>query len=99
MTDNVQQNAQKAAQDALQSVEATVARIREFNEKLIETTKASGNVALDSYEKALKSMLDFQMQMAGASQVEWVNTVASTQVQFVQDLSDAYTRAARELLK
>jgi predicted RNA-binding Zn ribbon-like protein len=99
MTENVQQNAQKAAQDALQSVEATVARIREFNEKLIETSKASGNVALDSYEKALKSMLDFQMQMATASQVEWVNTVASTQVQFVQDISDAYTKAARELLK
>lgn len=99
MTENVQQNAQKAAQDAVQTMEATVARIREFNEKLIETSKASGNVALDSYEKALKSMLDFQMQMANASQVEWLNTVASTQVQFVQDISDAYTKAARELLR
>lgn len=99
MTENVQKNAQKAAQDAMQTMEATVGRIREFNEKLIETSKASGNVALDSYEKALKSMLDFQMQMANASQVEWLNTVAATQVQFVQDLSDAYTKAARELLK
>lgn len=99
MTENVQQSAQKAAQDAMQTMEASVARIREFNEKLIETSKASGNVALDSYEKALKSMLDFQMQMANASQVEWLNTLASTQVQFVQDLSDAYTKAARELLR
>lgn len=99
MTENVQMNAQKTAQDAMQTMEATVGRIREFNEKLIETSKASGNVALDSYEKALRSMLDFQMQMANASQVEWLNTLATTQVQFVQDLSDAYTRAARELLK
>lgn len=99
MTENVTQNAQKAAQDAMQNMEATVARIREFNEKIIETSKSSGNVALDSYEKALKSMLDFQMQMANASQVEWLNTIATTQVQFVQDLSDAYTKAARELLK
>lgn len=93
------ENTHKAAQDAMQTAEATIARIREFNEKLIETAKASGNVALDSYEKALKSMLDFQKQMANASQVEWLNTLASTQVQFVQDLSDAYTRAARELLR
>ena len=93
------ENTQKAAQEAMQTAEATIARIREFNEKLIDTAKASGNVALDSYEKALKSMLDFQKQMANSSQVEWLNTLATTQVQFVQDLSDAYTKAARDLLK
>ena len=93
------ENTQRAAQEAMQTAEATIARIREFNEKLIETVKASGNVALDSYEKALRSMLDFQKEMANASQVEWLNTLASTQVQFVQDLSDAYTKAARELLR
>lgn len=95
MTDNTQ----RAAAEAMATAEATIGRIREVNEKLIETAKASGHVALGSYEKALQSMLDFQKQMANASQVEWLNTLATTQVQFVQDLSDAYTRAARELLK
>lgn len=89
----------KAAQAALDNAEETVQRIREFNEKLIESTKASGRVALESYEKALKNMLEFQRSMAGSSQIEWVNTVASTQVQFVQDISEAYTRAARDLIK
>ena len=36
--------------------------------------------------------------MAGASQLDWVSALASTYAAFVQDVSGAYTKAARDLL-
>jgi hypothetical protein len=78
--------------------EDAVARIRALNERLIESSKAAGLTTLDAYEKALKSLVDFEQKIAGASQLEWVSALASTYTTFVQDVSTAYTRAAREML-
>jgi hypothetical protein len=78
--------------------EDAVARIHALNERLIESSKAAGLTTLDSYEKALKSLVDFEQKIAGASQLEWVSALASTYATFVQDVSAAYTRAAREML-
>jgi hypothetical protein len=74
-------------------------RIRDLNERLIESSKNAGRVSLDAYEKALKSMVDFEEKVGNASQLEWVSALASTHAKFVQDVSAAYTAAARELLK
>lgn len=79
--------------------EEAAQRVRELNERVIESMKAAGLTSLDAYEKALKSMLDFEHKMAGSSQLEWVSAIASTHAQFVQDVSSAYVRATRELLK
>ena len=73
-------------------------RIRALNERLIESSKAAGNTTLDAYEKALKSLVDFEEKVAGAIQLEWVSALAQTHAAFVRDVSAAYTRAARELL-
>lgn len=81
------------------AVEAAIERIRELNERLIATSKSAGLVALDAYEKALKSMVDFEEQVASASQLDWVSAVAATHAKFVQDVSSAYINAARETLK
>jgi hypothetical protein len=78
--------------------EDAVARVRALNERLIESSKAAGLTTLDSYEKALKSLVDFEQKIAGASQLEWVSALASTYATFVQDVSAAYTKAAREML-
>ena len=69
-----------------------------LNERLIESSKAAGLTTLDAYEKALKSLLDFEQKVAGASQLDWVSALASTYATFVQDVSGAYTKAARDLL-
>lgn len=74
-------------------------RIRDLNERLIESSKNAGRVSLDAYEKALKSMVDFEEKVGNASQLEWVSALATTHAKFVQDVSAAYTAAARELLK
>ena len=81
------------------SVEDTVKRIQEMNERMIESSKSAGRVALDAYEKALQSMLDFQEKVAGASQLDWVSALAATHAQFIQDVSAAYIKATRETLK
>lgn len=77
--------------------EEAAGRIRALNERLIESSKAAGNTTLDAYEKALKSMVDFEEKVAGASHLEWVSALAQTHTSFVHDVSTAYTKAAREL--
>ena len=78
--------------------EEAAERIRALNERLIESARSAGNTTLDAYEKALKSLVDFEEKVAGATQLEWVSALAQTHAAFVRDVSSAYTRAARELL-
>jgi len=81
------------------TAEETVKRIDEMNKRMIESAKSAGRVALDAYEKALQSMLDFQEKVAGASQLDWVSALANTHAQFIKDVSAAYIKASRETLK
>jgi len=77
----------------------TANRIRELNEKLIQLAKESGQSSLDTYEKALQSMVDFEKSVASRSQLDWVTGLANTHAKFVQDLTGFYIKAAREALK
>ena len=78
--------------------EEAAERIRVLNERLITSAKAAGSTTLDAYEKALTSLVDFEEKVAGASQLEWVTALAQTHAAFVRDVSNAYTKAVRELL-
>jgi hypothetical protein len=80
-------------------VEEVADRIRQLNERLIESSKTAGTVALDAYEKALQSLVDFEDKVASASQLDWVSALATTHAKFIQDVSASYTKAAREALK
>jgi hypothetical protein len=83
----------------LPTIEETTQRIRDLNERLIESTKSAGLVTLDAYENALKSMVEFEEKVASASQLDWVSALATTHAKFIGDISASYTKAARELLK
>ena len=83
----------------LPSVEETTKRIRDLNERLIESSKSAGVVALDAYEKALQSLADFEQKVAKASQLDWVTALAATHAKFISDLSTSYTTAVRDQLK
>jgi hypothetical protein len=87
------------AADVAGNFEAAAERIRALNEKLLDTAKKTGNANLDAYEKALSTFVEFQQQVAGASQLDWVNTVVKAQTDFLSQISAAYTAAAREALK
>jgi hypothetical protein len=82
----------------LGAAEQAAQRIRDLNERLIESSKSAGLVTLDAYEKALASMVDFEEKVANASQLEWVSALAGTHAKFVTEISAAYTKAAREVL-
>jgi hypothetical protein len=81
------------------SVEETTERIRTLNEKIIESAKSTGGTTLDAYEKALSNMLDFENKVAGASQIDWISSLAKAHTDFVSDVTGAYTKAARDMLK
>ncbi len=90
--------AAEATANATAAAEETVSRIREMNERLITGSRAAGLASLDAYEKALENMVTLQEQTAGATQLEWVNALTTAHARYVQDVSKAYTDAARELI-
>ncbi|MEA2428036.1 MAG: hypothetical protein QOF37_1664 [Thermoleophilaceae bacterium] len=74
-------------------------RIRDLNERILESSKKAGNTYLDIYEKTLNSIADYQEKAGEQSQVDWVTTMANAQADFTRQLTSAYTGAAREMLK
>jgi hypothetical protein len=106
MSDAANRMASQAAQASSQAAEATsaavddaVQRIRELTERFIEAARAAGNASLDAYERSLQNLVEFEERAAGASQLDWVSTIASAHAKFVQEVSNAYVSAAREMLK
>jgi hypothetical protein len=82
----------------LSAYEDAAQRVRELNERIIESSRTAGLTGLDAYEKTLTSLVTFETDVAGASQLDWVSALAKTHAAFVQDVSAAYTKAARDLL-
>jgi hypothetical protein len=80
-------------------MEEAVTRIREMQERLLEEAKRGGLSYLDAYEKSLASMLAVTERAAESTQLEWVSTLTSTYAEFVRRMSDAFVRAAREIIK
>ena len=69
------------------TIETATERLAELNEKAAANSRKASAAYLSSYEKA-----------AGASRVEWLNTVATAQADFTREVTKAYTAAARDLV-
>jgi hypothetical protein len=80
-------------------VEQATERVRELSERMIDQAKQSGLSWLEAYEKVLESMLRLQQQAAQGTNVEWVATLASTQADFVREMSKVYLDTVRQQLK
>jgi hypothetical protein len=89
----------KGVDATFDNLDDTVGRIRELNEKLVQLAKQQGQVTLDTYEKALQSLIDFEKAAASASQFDWVTALANTHAKFVEDTTGSYLKLAREALK
>lgn len=81
------------------TIDDKVERIRQLNEQVIEAAKTAGGSSLDAYEKALTNLLDFENKIAGGTQLEWISALAKSHTDFVSNISSAYTKVARDLLK
>jgi hypothetical protein len=74
-------------------------RIRDLNERILESSRKAGTTYVDVYEKAMGSIADYTERLGEQSQVDWVKTVTDAQADFTRQLAGAYTSAARSLLK
>jgi len=79
--------------------EASAERIRQLNERIIDTSRKTGLASLDLYEKTLKSIADMHQEIGKASQVQWFSAIAAAQANFTREMAETYTTAAREFLK
>ena len=95
----VAQNTTKKTEIPTVNFDAAADRIRGLNEKVIEQAKKQGNVSLDAWEKSLQALVDFEQKAAGASQLDFVKALTDAHVNFLSSTSEAYLKAARELLK
>jgi hypothetical protein len=74
-------------------------RIQDLTDRFISSAKTAGNQSLDAYEQSLRTLVEFQERAAGASQLDWVSSIAAAHAKFVSDVSTAYVSAARDMLK
>lgn len=88
-----------AATTTKNQTEATSERIRDLNERILESSKKAGTAYLDAYEKALKSIADYQESVAKQTDVDWISTVVNAQARFTRELTSLYVNTGRELLK
>jgi len=92
-------SAAAAAAAADPRVEAAAERVRKLNERIIEAGKTAGEGALTNYEKALKTIAATIERGPGSSDVEWISSLATAQAKFIRDVTAAWTKAARDMLK
>jgi hypothetical protein len=80
-------------------LEAAAERLRKLNERIIEAGKQTGETTLSSYEKALKAIAGAVERGPGASDIDWISQLATTQAKFIRAVTEAWTSAARKMLK
>jgi hypothetical protein len=80
-------------------LEAAAVRLRKLNERIIEAGKQTGESTLSSYEKALKAIAGAVERGPGSSDIDWISHLATTQAKFIRDVTEAWTSAARDMLK
>jgi hypothetical protein len=80
-------------------LEAAAERLRKLNERIIEAGKQTGETTLSTYEKALKAIASAVERGPGTSDIDWISHLATTQAKFIRDVTEAWTSAAREMLK
>jgi len=82
-----------------QDVDEAARRVKELSDRLIELTKKNGISWLEAYEKILNRMMQLQERAAADTQIEWINTLAATNADFMREMSAVYFQTAREQLK
>ena len=92
------ESVEHAAERVAEFNEKTAARVAEISEQAVANGRKAGAAYLTSSEKAVLSMVDAYEKAAGATNLEWVATVASAQADLARELTKTYTGTARELV-
>ena len=79
--------------------EESADRVRDLNERIIESSRKAGKAYIDAYEASLKSIADYQQKVADATPVEWFSTLMNAPAEFTREMAKAVNASTRELLK
>jgi hypothetical protein len=93
------EDATRMVEEATKRFEENTERMKEFSSAMMESSKSSGRVVVDNYETAAKSFFAMQRELAGTNQVDWIKDTANTQIQFAEEVTEAWVKAARDLMK
>jgi hypothetical protein len=80
-------------------IEAAAERIKQTTERVLALSKENGLVWLEAYEKMLNGVLKLEEDTAKEVSSDWVETLVSTQTDFIRETSQAYLGAFKERLK
>ena len=69
-----------------------------LNQDVVELGRKAGLGALEAYESTVQGFADQQVQLAEATDVEWVSKLVRAQADVNRDVARVYTEAARGLL-
>ena len=72
--------------------------VNELSEKAVENGKKASSAYLDSYEKVALTLADSYEKAAGATKIDWLETVAAAQAGLAREVTKSYTSAARDLI-
>ena len=68
-------------------------------EAVLAAAKQTGTMSIDTYEQTVNSVLDFSQKAADSTKVDWVSAIAKAQASYITEVTNAYTKAARDILK
>src|SRR3712207_2051167 len=91
-TETVGNEAYAAAQNATDQA-------REIGERATGAGRAFGQLALDTYEQAVNTYVEFEQKAAEAVPFDWAKAAISAHASFVGEINGAYVRAARAVLE
>ena len=80
-------------------VEAAAERIKQTSDRVLALSKENGLIWLEAYEKMLDGVLKLEEDTAQDLGSDWVETLVSTQADFIRNASQAYLSALRDRLK
>jgi hypothetical protein len=86
-------------QDTTDAAKETVERIRELNERIIDSARKAGSSYLDIYERTLGTIAGYQEELANATPIDWLQRVIDAQATFTREIGTLYASTARELIK
>jgi diphthamide biosynthesis methyltransferase len=74
-------------------------RIRELNERALEAAQKAGELYVEAYGEALKSMCEQQERLAGTTPIDWTVNMIEAQAEFTREMAKLYAAAAAQASK
>jgi len=80
------------------AAERATNQVREFSEQAAEAGRGYADLALQTYEQGVATLVEFEQKAAEAAPAEWIKTAIDAHAGFVKDVNDAYLKAVRGAL-